>query len=107
MLKTKNPSSGKSLHDLVLNALDESHLGRMDFNGASAYEIARRIHRIDHKFSDYDIELALEELAKTGLVKKVVQDPLFFKEIGGHRDGLFGDKKNSIFLPDENPEGAD
>lgn len=82
LLKEKNPGSGNSLYDLVLNALDESRLGRTDFNGASAYEIARRIHRIDHKYSDYDIERVLEELAKTGLVKKVVLDPLFFKEIG-------------------------
>lgn len=81
-MKVKNPGSGKTLIDLVLNALDESHLGRTDFNGASAYEIARRIHRIDNGFSDHDIGWALEELAKIGLVKKIVVDPVFFKEVG-------------------------
>ena len=83
--KVKNPGTGKSLHDLVLDALDESHLGRTDFEGASAYEISRRIHRIDHRFSDFDIENALEELEKTDIVKKITQSPIFFKEMGGKR----------------------
>jgi hypothetical protein len=81
-MKAKNPGTGKSLYDLVLNALDESHLGRVDFKGAEAYEIARRIHRIDNRFSDYDIEQILEELVKTGLVKKITRFPIFFKEMG-------------------------
>ncbi len=80
ILKQKNIGSGKHLYDLIFDALDESAVGRSDFKGTSAYEVARRIRAKDTKFDDHAIENALEELVKTGIIKKVERQPFFSKE---------------------------
>lgn len=80
-MKSKTPGSGRFLYDLIFDALDESQIGRgLDFGGATAFEVARRIRAKDQRFDDFEIENALEELAKTGVVKKMVPPPVFSKE---------------------------
>lgn len=77
-MKIKNPILKTSLPDLVLDALEESRIGRIKFKGASAYEITRRINRTNHGISDNDVEEILEELVKAGLLYRIEPDPPLF-----------------------------